>query len=605
MSTGSWTLTEELFHRGDASFSEELRRVHAPEQLGAFAAKWFADARTFARRALFDYLDRPLNCFRHEPLVKRLFKLAEAANDDELMGAFLVAFDRLIRRRRTTTTQSTNGNFLNRAEAEAAVRTWESQGFRNSQIYNSVGRRFYAYASKSVEVTRQLNDKMPRPSAKQSKRVITLEDRFRSRLERHYRLFSLPTRRYLRRRAWRYFRRLGKSDPARYVVAAAAFLSRYRDADIDSDIHLLDNWGLMHALFRDCPALTRPAKGWGFLTGKGLADLDFAPSFVVAWIARPDLVLRLLLEAQGRTVRLFAVWLLRTKLDDWFAKLPVVFLLKLADHADPDVAELGFERLDASDELWSVPVEEWLRRLDGDDLEKLTRYSDLLTRRLDPARVTFEDALRLAAHRSRPVAVLGFTILKTKPLSRSAAPALLSLTRSDCATLRPDISTWLRGTLTAFGSVEPAWILEFLDSRHADVRMAGWAWFQVSMAKKQPELWHKLMESPYNDVRSRLTEALEAVLETTSTEDVLYLWASVLCSIHGGGRRKPGIVVRIVDRIARDPEQSSKLLPLLAVAVRSLRGPEFRTGLSGLVMLSETKPELAPMIRQRFPELTI
>src|SRR5262249_49247550 len=33
------------------------------------------------------------------------------------------------------------------------------------------------------------------------------------------RLFSLPTRRYLRRRAWLYFRELGRNAPERYVPA--------------------------------------------------------------------------------------------------------------------------------------------------------------------------------------------------------------------------------------------------------------------------------------------------------------------------------------------------------------------------------------------------
>jgi hypothetical protein len=41
----------------------------------------------------------------------------------------------------------------------------------------------------------------------------------------------------------------------------------------------------------------------------------------------------------------------------------------------------------------------------------------------------------------------------------------------------------------------------------------------------------------------------------------------------------------------------------LAVAVRSLRGPEFRAGLAGVVGLAETKAELVPAIRRQFPEL--
>jgi hypothetical protein len=37
--------------------------------------------------------------------------------------------------------------------------------------------------------------------------------------------------------------------------------------------------------------------------------------------------------------------------------------------------------------------------------------------------------------------------------------------------------------------------------------------------------------------------------------------------------------------------------------VRSLRGPEFRAGLAGVVSLGESKPDLLPLIRQKFPEL--
>src|SRR5690242_4417065 len=143
MAAGSWSLAEELFARGDAGFVDELRHVHFAERLGDFAARWFADRRPFARAALFDYLSRPLNCYRHEPLVKRLFKLAEKAGDDELMGAFLVAFDRSVRRARTTRARYKNGTFPSQAEAEATVRTWEAEGYENAWVSNWSG-RFYA-----------------------------------------------------------------------------------------------------------------------------------------------------------------------------------------------------------------------------------------------------------------------------------------------------------------------------------------------------------------------------------------------------------------------------------------------------------------------------
>ncbi len=606
MAAGSWALVEELFARGDAQFVAELRHVHDPERLGAFAAKWLADSRSFARQAIFEYLALPMNCYRHEPLVKRLFKLAEKANDDELMGAFLVAFDRSIRRIRKKVTQWKRETFTSRAAAEAAIRQWETEGFHNGFV-NTYGRnQAYAFASKTEDAdVMPRGNVMPRPHKSQQKRAERVDDWQREKLERRFLLFSLPTRRYLRRRAWRYFRKLGRANPYRYVLAAAGFLVRYHDADVDSDVHLLDNWGLTHALFHNCPALERPARGWQFVEDKSLADLSFAPRLEMAWEAKPDLVFDLLLTANCRTVRLFCVWMLRTKHSEWLRQQPVGTLLKLADHADPDLSAFGFDLLETAADLSTMPVSEWLRRLDGDDLEKLTRLSSLLERRLDPTRVTTADAIRLAAYRSRPVAALGLALLKTKRFTKADAPALLALAQAESDAVRPELIAWLRTTLTNFGEVRPAWVLDFLDSKHADVRREGWAWLLESDVRENTGVWHKLMESPYDDVRGPLIEVLTNVAVGANADTLRQLWATVLLNIQRGGRQKPGVVAQIVARIAAHRKEAPELLPLLAVAVRSLRGPEFRAGLTGVVALSETKPELAPLIRQQFPELVL
>ena len=99
---GSWAFAEELYDHGDPHFVAELRRITDADRLGQFAARWYADKRAQPRKLLFSahdhpqtprqlllaYLDQPLNAYRHEALVKRLFKLAEAAGDDEVMGRF-------------------------------------------------------------------------------------------------------------------------------------------------------------------------------------------------------------------------------------------------------------------------------------------------------------------------------------------------------------------------------------------------------------------------------------------------------------------------------------------------------------------------------------
>ena len=163
---------------------------------------------------------------------------------------------------------------------------------------------------------------------------------------------------------------------------------------------------------------------------------------------------------------------------------------------------------------------------------------------------------------------LGFHLLQTKALTLVDVPALLTLVQAENESVRPEMITWLREKLTALGPTEPAWVLEFLDSKHADVRLAGWNWLRESAVKTDTHIWHKLMESPYNDVRGWLTEMLSEIMAGTDTDTLRFLWATVLCSIQRGGRQKPGIVAQIVVRITKDTTEASKLLPLLAVAVR-------------------------------------
>jgi hypothetical protein len=604
MASGSLALAEELYERGDAAFVAELRRVHDAERLGKFAARWLADPRPAARQMLIEYLSLPLNAYRHEALVKRLFKGAEKAGDDELMSVFLVGFDRSMRRASKTRYRHKWGQFATRAEAEGQARRWEREGYQPN--INNYGSRFYAYATKQEQAVIAPNNAMPRPHEAARTRSQPIPDHYRQRLEQHFVLFSLPTRRYLRRRAWRYFRKLGKTDPERYRNAALKYLKRYTDADVDSDINLLDNWGLVHTLFGDSPALDRPAKGWQFAEGKTLADLTPAPRFPSVWTNAPEALWELLTRAQCRTVRQWATWMLRGHQAEWLSGQPVETLLALIDNADPDLAALGFDLLERHADLAAVPVEMWLVRLEGDDLDRLERLSSLLQRRLDPARVALADAVKLALHRSRPVARLGLTLLRGRvPVVEADVPSLMPLVQSECDAVRPESVVWLRDTLTRLGPARAEHLLEFLDSKHADVRAIGWAWLHETPLKDEPAIWHKLLESPYDDIRGPLAAELTQRSRGADFDTVRLLWASVLLNIHRGGRYKPGVVGQVVARLAEHPDESDRLLPLLAVAVRSLRGPEFRAGLTGVVALLEQQADLRPAIAKQFPELVV
>src|SRR5262249_51700178 len=121
------------------------------DRLGDFAARWLADRRPVARQFLFDYLGRPLNTYRHEALVKRLFKRAEAAGDDVVMVAFLVLFDRSIRKAKRRRTEYRYKQFTDLAEADRQLAAWRAEGFEVQPVSQFSG-RFYANAYRSRDV---------------------------------------------------------------------------------------------------------------------------------------------------------------------------------------------------------------------------------------------------------------------------------------------------------------------------------------------------------------------------------------------------------------------------------------------------------------------
>src|SRR4051812_25753626 len=139
--SGDWLVIEELFGRGEPGFVDALRRFDDADALGAFAPRWIADPRPEARALLFDYLDRPLNAFRHEALVKRLFKLALAAGDDALVARFLVLFDRSVRREQGRRVHRETRECKDEAEANAIAFAWRNQGYQSVNVWRGWGQR--------------------------------------------------------------------------------------------------------------------------------------------------------------------------------------------------------------------------------------------------------------------------------------------------------------------------------------------------------------------------------------------------------------------------------------------------------------------------------
>ena len=261
--------------------------------------------------------------------------------------------------------------------------------------------------------------------------------------------------------------------------------------------------------------------------------------------------------------------------------------------------------------------ERWLAVAETASPESLATLAEIMGQHLAPDRVSLGDAARLAACRPLPLARLGLNWLKARaPASDDERRSLLVLLEAQAEPLRTEILAWLRSALAASPEFHPEWVLEFLDSRFSDARAEGMSWFRAEpLAHDDVTLWQRLLESPYDDVRLALAADLDARLKLAKEDGALelsraldpdrlrLLWASVLLNVRRGGRVKPRVVEQVAQRLAHRPQEAELLLPLLGVALRSLRLPERRAALAAVVRLVENRPEAAPLVQKALPEL--
>jgi hypothetical protein len=638
-----------MFARGEPAFVDALRRIDDAEALGAFAPRWLADTRPEARAMLLDYLDRPLNAFRHEALVKRLFKLAEAAGDDALMARFLVLTDRSIRRDRVHRIRRETREVGDEKAANALADALRARGFASVGVRRNWRQNYRVWGDRlEPRVTTPRDTTMPRDTLKKAidpyslvrragrSRTFSVPDWvFALRLDpRSFRegdpfpearrkelegrrLFSLATRRYLRRRAWRYFRGLGRRHPDRYVAGVTRALAAYRDDDASDGLELIDNWALIHILFHFSPVLACGERGWRVAPGRSLAELEPAPMFPALWQAAPRAAVELLAGARCRAVRVWAVRWIRRDPAAAAAVFPLEERLDLLGHDDPEVAGLAADLLRDAPGLEAISPGRWV------DLVQTARpaapevLGALMERHVAPGQVSMADAVRLAGSRPLPLARLGLRWLRTmSPRDEAECRLLLRLVEAACEALRPEIAAWARGVLSSPERFRPEWVLGWLDSRHPDVRAEGWRWFRAEPGvRDDAAAWLRLMETPYDDVRLALVGELESRTREgpgvgierggLDPERLARLWGAVLRRVRGAGRAKPVVVRQVLRRLESHPDDLPLLLPLLAVALRSVRGPEWRAGLAAVVQLAGRDEATAAQVLRAFPELKL
>lgn len=573
-------LVEECFAQQDPGFLSALRSSENPKQLAAFADRWKKDGRPWAREQIIAYLEQPLNCRGHQVLVKRLFKDAEERRDDELMGAFLVAFDNSIRRVR---------NMQWRWDYEINTST-------NEEVLHSPHNGMPGDSPKSG------------PAQKLSRWQQELREARKGRPVPNGRLYSYPTRFYLRRRTWRYFRWMGYQKPDAYPAAVAHALRRYRDDDLGSGENILDSWSLLNICFRETDVLEFRLTHHRLKEGRTLGELKAAPRFPKVWEteAAGRLLLDLVLNAPATLVRLWAMDLVRTVRAkvDWAISADQI--LALLDHADERVQQFGAELFQAQTGLEKLPIDTWLRLLGTRNLTALAALVDSFRKHVAGERLSFDQLLKLSVAKPVPVARLGIGYLYTRALTPTEVVRLAKLAEAQAPAVAGELTTWALQHLGAAEVYQVDAVSRFFDSLLRETRAAAWAWLTpVVPAYRDPVLWSRLAETPFDDLRLKLIDhlAMRSEERAAFSGDLAPVWSSVLLGVHRGGRQKLKAVQQVAEAILRQPDSVTSLLPVLVVAVRSIRGPEARAALAAVMRLIAQRPELAEEVRGRLPEL--
>jgi hypothetical protein len=119
------------------------------------------------------------------------------------------------------------------------------------------------------------------------------------------------------------------------------------------------------------------------------------------------------------------------------------------------------------------------------------------------------------------------------------------------------------------------------------------------------------VETPYDDVRLRLVNELNqragggSNLPALTADSLSPVWTTVLLNVHRGGRAKLKALRQISAAMAERPELAERLIPALAVAIRSVRPPEVRAGLASIMAAVAARPELEAALANYIPELRL
>lgn len=553
----SLLLIDELLAQGSPRLLEEVLRVGvgAGPKLGSLGVRWYADRRPAVRAALLSYVDQACGRAGHKLLVKCLLALAEREDDHELMAHFMLAFDRLEKR-------------------------WLIDA-----------RRYGGPAQKALVSSPLLPGHAGREDDGE---------------------FSTRTRHHLCRRVLRYFRRMAQERPARFVRSVAPALARYEDADLAKPSHLLDAWSLCHILYWGSPVLRRAPRGIQIAPNAALADLKVAPMVPQAWVDELEQTLELAATARSRPVARFAVQLLVEHHEGAIEQLDFAVMLRLLRAPSEEPRVFAAERLHKLRGLDKLPLSDWLALMDGASLEVLPEIVRLVRLHVDPKRLSLEECIDLARSPAADSAELGLHWAQLR--FERAAPStlerqrLLRLAGARAPSVRTQAAAWLATLLRGADEARPEEVRELCDAADAAVRERGLSLVsEVERFRHSPLVWAAMAESPHADVRDKVVLELEArhkAARLLADKQLAQLWATTLLDIRRA-KLKPRALGVMGASLFAHPERADDLLPLLRIALRSLRPPERRPALAALMRAAHAHPSVRSAIRKHLPELEL
>ena len=586
----SFVEAEAYFELQDNRFLTALRRYQNWKRLTTFTAEWKKDPRPWAQEQIRRYLEMPLSCRGHQPVVKQLFKQALDTKQHETLAICLVAFDRLVRYEQKTRLRY-NWQMRETYTEERLVTP------RNVAPLELKRNKRDVWTGRMIQVAVPPNS-----------REI---------------LFSYKTRYYLRRRAWRYFRFLGFRDPSAYVPAVSQALVRYEDADLQHGHDILASWGLMHICYGGGSQLRKSSSHIWLAPDATFDSLRPAPYFPKLWNSDQGFreLWNLMLHAKSRLVRMWSISLMESDHQDRLAKVGVEDLVRCLGHEEELISEFGSRWFGSCKDLATLSVERWLRLLESPHPAAVDAVCSAMAQHVDVSRLAFEDCVRLATAAPVSVARIGLDWLKQRPpRTHEEQEQLVRLSRAKCVALGGEIAQWALAQVGTKENYRREIASELLDSLNQGCRQGAWNWLisPESAGKDDPVLWSRLVESPHEDIQLPLLNVLrqkshtqkpangEVVANTgLSPAELTPVWSRVLSNIHRGGRQKLTALSQIKSAILKRTDLFESLLPILKVAIRSVRGPERSAGLAAVMEILAKAPELEDRLLREFPELKL